>query len=274
MTRYSYSRRPVGSCRAQRPTRAAETAQTVENAIALYTRPRLIHAGPAPWRRGETEGSDPHPWSWSRMDLSADQKLTVLDRCSFWLSRANGTIEVNLRICPVTYSASGTGIDDPATCPTVFSANFKVELITYENGSLTPSVIASSVTTYSTLAAYPAIQRPVYPILTQIREGWRRGSGDYLVNDHQIRSGLRTGQVYRQDLGLIQKVKCRLDYGEPWTGGFTTARTNPYFIRVSCYLTPGSTISWDPSIISPYNSADSLRVYCIASEIRDMGRIV
>ena len=273
MARYSYSRRPIGTCRAQAPTRASETAQTVENLIALYSRPRLVHSGPAPWRRGETEAADPHPWSWSRMDLVSGDKATVLDRCSLWLSRVNGTLDVSLRICPVTYVLSEE-FDDPSQYPTVFSADFKVELLQYQSSTTIPTVLASSTTTVSTLAAYPAQRRPVYPILTQIREGWRRGSGDYDVDDHQIRAGLRTGQLYRQDLGLLQSVRLRLDYGEPWSPNFTAVRTNACLVRVSCYLTPSSSISWDPAIRSPYNAADSLRVYCVASEIRDAGRIV
>lgn len=275
MTRYYYMDRPLGSCRAGVPARAADTGITVSNMRALYERPRLIHAGPAPWRRGEDEGADPFPWSWTRMDLAAGDRRTVLDRFSLWLTRSNGSVEVSMRICPITYPENGAGVDDPAQAPTIFSADFKVELLQHVHGSMTPVVIASSTTTYPALAAYPATDRPIYPILTQLLMGWRPKDGvGYLPDDHQIRAGLRIGQLYRPDMALLQRVKVRLDYGEPWDGGFAAARINPFLVRVSCHLTPGSTIKWDPAIINGYNTPEFLRLYCIATEVRDAGRII
>lgn len=268
MSRYSYSRRAVQSCRAQRAARAAETGLSAANCAAQYQRPVLVHSGPSPMRMGEDWGI-PYPWPWVRMD-TAFGVPTRLDEATVWLTRIKGSLDCSLRLVGLYHEVpEGTG--DPSGSPTIMPVQIQAELCAYTTGT-TPIVLATA-TVKTDIICYPDRTEPTYPLITELTLGYLAGKGGY-DRDRQTYSGgglLRIGQLYEPDLALIQRVRISVDYGDAgWSPSFAALRENPCFVRITCIKNAAKTPAWDPAADQ---SLEHVRIFCVGSEMRDRGRI-
>lgn len=275
MTIYAYSSRRPGSCKAKVPTRGVDSAQTLNNAIALYQRPVQVHSGPTPMRQGE--GLDaPYPWPWVRLDTAAGVP-TRLDEATFYPRVSRGTLDVSMRLVGL-YQAADLGgdpvenSDDPTSRISLVPCLVTVELCQYVSGT-TPTVIATS-TTPQTIVFYPNFKVPWYPLLSHLSIGVDDSlSPDF--NLYMANSGgggvLRAGQFYPPDLAILQRVLVSLDFEEAdWAPDFTTAADRPVFVRVTCVADPAGGAQLDPLSDGDFTY---FRVFNVASEMRVRGRI-
>lgn len=278
MTTYSYRQRPIGSCQAKRPARGSDTGMNVANAIALYERPKLVHTGPTPARQGEAEEFST-PWPWVRLDTGSDAR-TELEQATIWPQHPRGSLDFSLRLVGVTY-AKNLGDEDPMERSTFAPVLVTAELLQYQNGSAVPVVLAST-TLATTIRCFPGGGGgPVrYPLLYCLQQGWR-ASGGY-NKDMQLPgyATQRYGQLYPQDLPLLQPLRLTLDYeADVWTPNFADAAENPAFVRVTCIKDPAREIRWDPSVVASasnpvrdFRQDEFIRIFTIGSSIIDRGR--
>lgn len=275
MTLYTYSRRPIGSCKSRVAARGADCAQTLANAIALYQRPILVHSGPSPMRMAETR-SIPWPWPWVRMDTAANVP-TRLEDATFYPRHERGSVDISMRLIGLYQMVGDGGVtlepqDDPATHPTVVPCEITAELCQYVSGT-SPTVLASTVLRQEVLC-YPNYKTPWYPILTLLALGTNdAGSPGYDRNLMSLGAGglLRVGQLYPPDLALLQRVRMTIDF-EPsvWSPNYTTALQRPMFVRVTCLLDTGRSILFDPLASTNH---EHLRIFNVGSEMRLRGRV-
>lgn len=273
MTIYTYSRRPIGSCKARVPVRGADSAQALHNAIALYQRPILVHSGPAPMRQDE-DFSQPWAWPWVRLD-TASGVPTRLDDATFWPMRSKGAVDISLRLIGMYQMSDNIGAPvesdaDPATRPTIAPVIITSELCQYLSGT-SPTVLASAQLS-TEIVCYPNVKVPWYPLLSLLALGTNDYSGPgYDKNLMATGSGgvLRVGQLYPQDLGLLQRLRTTIDFDNAvWSPDFTTARGLPVFVRVTCIKDPARSIQYDPQAST---NAEHIRIFCVGSEMRLRG---
>lgn len=268
MTRYTYRRRPLGSCRAQRAARAAEVGQNLANAIALYERPLLLHSGPNPMRM-EEDYSIPYPWPWVRLD-TATVVPTRLDEATVYLTHAKGSHDISLRLIGLTHVDPEVNID-PVKMPSIMPCLITAELCQYVSG--TSATVIASKQIQQDIICYPDTVHPWYPLLSELALGWKAGKGGYNPNLQEYSGGglLRVGQIYPPDLAILQRVRLSIDFGDAgWSPSFTSWRTNPSFIRITCELDTSKTPVWEPQAQQDF---EYVRIFCIGSEIRERGRI-
>lgn len=275
MTLYTYSRRPIGSCKARVAARGADCAQSLANAIALYQRPILVHSGPSPMRMEEDQ-SVPWPWPWVRMDTAVGVP-TRLEDATFYPRHERGSIDISMRLIGMYQMIGDGGVnlepqDDPATHPTVVPCELLAELCQYVSGTA-PTVLAST-TVRQEIIAYPNYKTPWYPLLTLLALGTNDyTSPGYDRNLMSLGAGglLRTGQLYPPDLALLQRVRLTIDF-EPaaWSPSYATALTRPVFVRVTCIRDAGRPILYDP--LASTND-EHIRIFNVGSEIRMRGRL-
>lgn len=269
MSRYTYQQRQIGSTRAQRPARAAESALNVSNSIALYERPVRVHSGPSPMRMGESYQLA-YPWPWVRLDTAA-QVPTRLDEASVFLLHSKGSLDVSLRLIGIC-SVAPESDQDPATMPSSMPCLITVELLQYVAGSTTPQLLGTT-TIAQDVICYPDAVTPWYPILSLLSMGALFAKGGY-NKDIQSYSGgglLRVGQLYPPDLALLQRVRLSLDFGDAgWSPSFDAARLNPCFVRVTCVRDTTKTPVWEPLATQNF---ELVRIFCVGSEMLMRGRL-
>lgn len=272
MSYYTFRRRAPGDCKAKVPVRAAAASRNLANAVALYERPILVHAGPTPMRMSESLNLA-YPWPWVRLD-TATGVPTRLDEATLWGLRERGSVDVSLRLVGV-YAQSNTGVssaEDPTTLPTVAPCDLVLELLQYVSGT-TPTLIASSTTRVNVIA-YPNYTTPWYPLLSLLSMGMAQpGTPPYNPATQGTGSGglLRVGQFYPADLPILQRVRLTLDFdAASWTPDWATARQFPVLARLSCVLAAGATISWDPTA-NP--NPEFVRIFNVGSAWYMRGRV-
>lgn len=269
MSRYTYQQRAIGTTRAQRPARAAETGLSVANSIALYERPVCVHSGPSPMRMGESFDIA-YPWPWVRLDTAAGVP-TRLDEATVWLLHTKGTLDVSLRlvgICSVNPEAD----EDPGKMPSSLPCLITVELLQYVAGSTTPATLATQ-TIEQDIICYPDAVTPWYPLLSILSMGALFAKTGYNKDIQTYQGGglLRVGQLYPPDLALLQRVRLSCDFGDAgWSPNFDAWRTNPCFVRVTCVRNTLKTPVWEPLATQNY---ELVRIFCVGSEMSMRGRL-
>jgi len=275
MTFYTYSARAPGSSKAKIPVRGADSGLTLANAIALYQRPVLIHAGPMPMRMGEARNI-PYPWPWVRLD-TASGVPTRLDEATFYPTRSRGTIDVSMRLLGLYQMVGLTGRpvepdEDPAQHVTKAPVLITVDLCQYTSGT-TPTVIATTTLGVS-VSCYPNYKTPWYPLLSMLSLGTNdQAAGGYDKNLINLGNGgvLRTGQMYPADVGLLQRVRISLPFeAADWVPNYSTAQDRPVFVRVTCVVDPANSFIYDPLAST---NPEHFRIFNVASEMRLRGRV-
>lgn len=267
-TRYLYAQRPIGTCRAQRAARAADTARSVSNASALYERPLLAHSGPTPMRMGESL-DQPYPWPWVRLD-TASGVPTRLDEATIYLRHTRGSLDVSLRLIGLTHVEPEVS-EDPAKLPSSMPCLLKAELLQYVAGSTTPTLIAETERSVD-IICIPDPVTPWYPLVSLLSMGWAAGLGGYNKDLQTISGGgvLRVGQLYPPDLALLLRQRITIDFGdEGWTPDFDAWRQYPSFVRVTLIKDPARSPVWDPEATQ---DLEFVRIFCVGSEMRERGR--
>lgn len=274
MTRYTYSRRQIGSCKARVPARGADCALTLGNAIALYQRPVVVHVGPTPMRMGEGY-SIPYPWPWVRLD-TASGVPTRLDEATFYARSSRGALDVSLRIIGLYQLVDDGGApvepqDDPATRPTIAPCLVTVELCQYVTGTA-PTILAS-VDVQLDVVCFPNYVTPRYPLLSllSIGTGYALDAG-YNKDLMNLGAGgvLRVGQLYPADLGLLQRVRLTVEFdAASWSPSFAAALERPIFARVTCIKDTTKSILWDADAAT---DPELIRIFCVGSQMTMRGR--
>lgn len=271
---YTYLKRSISSCDGGKIARAAATSLSVENARALYLRPKLIHSGPMVHFR--TQFTEPQAWSWVTLDEDAE-KNELLDQCSFYAQHVNGKIDVNLRLLigNAAFPSNLDGIDEKVT---TVPLSIQVNIYQYEDGSTAKNVIGG-VTINKRFASYVACDYPFSPALSNIFIGWgpRDGTG---YNKYEQRFGSfdsnqrqRPAQLYPADFKFLQKISLSTTYGDETS--FDPEK--PLLVEVKCgYWSDAIGIDWDLDIESNLAAAslrtrEYIRVFCVGSSIYERG---
>jgi hypothetical protein len=266
---YTYGQRNIASTQAEKVARASETAQSIENARALYYRPKLIHSGP--FVHFTPQQPEPNAWPWIRLDTDLE-KNTLLDQCTFFPQHERGSLDLSLRLIGATAARPNANVD-PLEVKSEADILFEVRLKQFVDNSVTPATI-EFITHSQTITFHSATQYPERPVLSLISLGWTYF--DSVVYDPDIQMWgdpftnptARPPQLYEKDMPLLQRVTMSID--------FDAADFNarfPLICEVRANLGAGG-ISFDPQIptTSVYRTAEYMRLFNAASTIRERGR--
>lgn len=265
---YTYKQRNISSTQAEKVARGSETSISVENARALYYRPKLIHSGP--FVHFTPQQPQPNAWSW--IHLGPDiEKNTLLDQCTFFPQHSVGTIDVSMRLIGATAASTGQNTD-PIEVNSQADILFEVRLKQFVNLSSSPTTV-ELVTDVQTIRFNPATDYPERPALSMINIGWVYS--DALAYDSNIQfwgdpvtnTVLRPPQLYENDMPLLQTVKLSID--------FDIADFNPnYPIICEVRANYNANYNFDDQISTTdkYRSLEYMRLFNVASTMRERGR--
>lgn len=259
---YTYGQRNIASTQAEKVARASETAQSVQNARALYYRPKLIHSGP--FVHFTEQQPEPNAWSWIHLGVDAE-KNTLLDQCTFFPQHSLGTIDVSLRLIGATFASPRANLD-PIEVKSQADISFVVRLKQFVNNSTTPTTIETA-TQIQTIIFNPATNYPARPVLSLIHSGWISDENQHLWGDPFANTTSRPPQLYEADLPLIQRATISIDFD---VADFDP--DYPIICEVRADLT--GTVSFDGSIstASPVLNPVYVKLFNVGSTMRERGR--